>query len=68
MSASIVRTSLRGIEAWEDISVRQKPFCGRTATQSAGDASSPLRSLWPRLGQGASQGKESVLADLREGG
>ena len=55
-------------EVLEDVSVRQDPFYGRTATQSAVGTSSPLRSLRPCLGQGASQGKESVLADSgREG-
>ena len=52
MSASIVRASLRGSEVLEDISVRQDPFYGRTATQSAvyllvsSLAAAALNGLW----------------------
>jgi hypothetical protein len=46
-----------------------KIYCeGERSTRSAVGTSSGLHSLWPCLGQGASQGEEAVLADSGRAG
>ena len=55
--------SFGGRKHFREFFVPQDPLQGRTATQSAVRTSSPLRSLRPCLGEGASLGEEAVLAD-----